>query len=499
MRRNLLLGQRISLGFGLMILLVLIASGLGLWYTTLVQRTIQLTQIGLAQIEQLSTVQQSWAEVSITVDTILLDRQAELVEQELDNQLESFTTNLNSLEMGTLAGSNEQEREQNRLLLQTVRLLGNEQLEYVNQIGDNVLEGDWANAQLIRNRESSSAERRFEQTLADFRDNVALDITTLVSQLSQLQARARLFWAVGVVVAVVAGLAVGYLITQSVSRPVRALILQTERVRVGEFEDFAILARNDEIGQLSRAFAEMNRELRQVYRSQEKQISERTKALETSYEISRRLSTILEQQQLLTEVVNEVRNAFGYYHVHIYLLNETGENLKMAGGSGPAGKALLSSGHQLNMGQGIVGQVARDQNPILVEDVTTAPNWLPNPLLPETKAEIAVPILFGSQLLGVLDVQHHIPGRLLEEDMAILQAIASQLAIALQNARLYEQAQSRARREAMLNTIGQKIQNATTIESVLQIATQELGQNLAVQRAVVQLGPGSGRDNNGQS
>ena len=499
MRQNLLLGQRIGLGFGLMIILVLIASGLGLWYTTLVQRTVQLTGVGLEQIEHLSAVQQSWSDVIATVDSILLNRQAGLIEQELESQLESFTTNLNSLEMVPFGGSNEQVSEQNRFLLQSLHLLGDQQLEYVNEIYNNVLEGHWARAQLIRHTELSSVERRFQQSLTDFRDNVDLDVEVLVAESSQVQARARLFWSVGIVVAVIIGVTVGYVITRSVSRPVQDLILQTERVRVGEFEDFAILARNDEIGQLSRAFTEMNRELRQVYRNQERQISERTKALETSYDISRRLSTILEQQQLLTEVVNEVRNAFGYYHVHVYLVNETGEKLKMAGGSGPAGKALLSSGHQLNIGQGIVGQVARNQTPLLVEDVTAAPNWLPNPLLPETKAEIAVPILFGSQLLGVLDVQHHIPGRLLEEDMAILQAIASQLAIALQNARLYEQAQLRARREAMLNTIGQKIQNATTLESVLQIAAQELGQNLGVHRAVVQIGQGSGRDNNGQS
>lgn len=499
MRRNLLLGQRIGLGFGLMILLVLIASGLGLWYTVLIQRTVQLTSVGVEQIEHLSAVQQSWSDVIARVDRILLNRQAGTTGQTLESPLESFTTNLSILETGPLGGSDEQVSEQNRLMLENLHLLGEQQVEYVNEIYNTILEGHWARAQLIRHTELSSVERRFQQTLTDFRNSVDRDVEALVAESAQLQARSHLFWAVGIIVAVGAGTTIGYIITQSVTRPVRNLILQTERVRIGEFEDFDILARQDEIGQLSRAFAEMSSELRQVYRSQEKQISERTKALETSYEISRRLSTILEQQQLLTEVVNEVRNAFGYYHVHVYLLNETGERLKIAGGSGPAGKVLLSSGHHLNIGQGIVGQVARNQKPLLVEDVSLSPDWLPNPLLPETKAEIAVPILFGSQLLGVLDVQHHIPGRLLEEDMAILQGIASQLAIALQNARLYEQAQSRARREATLNTIGQKIQNATTIETVLQIAVQELGQNLGVPRAVVEIGQRPGRDPNGQS
>lgn len=499
MRRNLLLGQRIGLGFGLMILLVLVTSGLGLWYTALIQRTVQLTSVGAEQIEHLSAVQQSWSDVIASIDRILLNRQVGLIGQELESQLVLFTTNLNTLETGPLGGSNEEISEQNRLILQNLHLLGEQQVEYVNEIYSNVLEGHWAKAQLIRHTELNSVERRFQQTLTDFRDNVDLDVEALVAESAQLQNRARLFWTIGVVVSVIAGGTIGYVITRSVTRPVQDLILQTERVRIGEFEDFAILARQDEIGQLSRAFAEMSHELRQVYRSQEKQISERTKTLETSYEISRRLSTILEQQELLTEVVNEVRNAFGYYHVHVYLLNETGERLKIAGGSGPAGKVLLSSGHQLHIGQGIVGQVARNQTPLLIEDVTLSPNWLPNPLLPETKAEIAVPILFGSQLLGVLDVQHHIPGRLLEEDVAILQGIASQLAIALQNAQLYEQAQSRARREATLNTIGQKIQNATTLERVLQIAAQELGQNLGVHRAVVEIGQRSGRDQNGQS
>jgi GAF domain-containing protein len=100
---------------------------------------------------------------------------------------------------------------------------------------------------------------------------------------------------------------------------------------------------------------------------------------------------------------------------------------------------------------------------------------------------VAVPIAIGDQVLGVLDVQHNVRNGLQEADVTLIQTIANQVAIALQNAQAYSRADENARREQFLGTAAQEIQSATTIDEVLQMAVRKLGQALAAQRACVEI------------
>ncbi len=216
-----------------------------------------------------------------------------------------------------------------------------------------------------------------------------------------------------------------------------------------------ILLRN--IAQRKQAEKEMahsNRELQTLSADLEQRVADRTNALAASNRVSRTLSTILDVDQLVTAVVNQLQEAYQYYHVHIYLVDEAEENLVMVGGTGEVGETMLAQGHTIERGQGLVGRAAATNRPILVPDVTRDKNWLPNPLLPETIAEAAIPISLGGQVFGVVDVQHNVAGELNQDRVDLLQAIANQVAVALQNARQYQQTQeSETRTQTILESI----------------------------------------------
>jgi putative methionine-R-sulfoxide reductase with GAF domain len=292
--------------------------------------------------------------------------------------------------------------------------------------------------------------------------------------------------AIGVIV-IILSVALFWFLAGQLVRPLRQLTDAAMTVSVGNMDVSTEIQSNDEFEVLGEAFNSMTSQLKVLFGTLEERISERTQALEVTAEISRRLSTILDQDQLLREVVQQLQSAFGYYHAHIYLYDESGQNLLMASGTGETGRALLARGHKIEKGRGLVGQAAESNAPVLVLDTSQSEGWLPNPLLPKTQAELAVPIAIGPDVLGVLDVQHNIADGLTQEDADLLQSIANQVAVAVQNARSYTEAQQRAKRDALLATLGQRIQSAGSVEDVLQVAVTELSRTLGARRSKVEV------------
>jgi putative methionine-R-sulfoxide reductase with GAF domain len=283
-------------------------------------------------------------------------------------------------------------------------------------------------------------------------------------------------------------IALGSWLGKRLTTPIVSLMAGTERVSHGDFSHHVIVESKDEFSQLAGHFNTMTDQLNDMVNTLEQRVADRTRAIKLSAEVSRRLSTIMETSQLAVEVVKSLQEAFNYYHVHIYLFDDDRKNLIMMGGTGEAGRIMLERCHAIPVGKGLVGRAAATGTAVIVPDTSRDPDWLPNPLLPETRAEIAVPILVGDEVLGTLDVQQNAIYGLGQEDIELLFGVASQVAIAMTNARRYSDAQNRAQQEALTSQIIQQIRATRSVESALQVAVRELGRALRVERTCVRLG-----------
>jgi GAF domain-containing protein/HAMP domain-containing protein len=219
-------------------------------------------------------------------------------------------------------------------------------------------------------------------------------------------------------------------------RPVTALASGAEQIAAGQLEvEMHEVTSRDEIGMLAAAFNKMTAQLRETLAG----LEDRTQSLEVVSSISDRLVTILNLEELLVEVVNQLKDRFGYYHVHIYLLDDKKEKLIVAEGTGTAGAEMKEKGHSIRLDAptSLVARAARIREVVKVDNVRETADWLPNPLLPNTYSEMALPIILEGEVVGVLDVQQDKIAGLDESDVNLLHSLANQVAIAIRNARQF--------------------------------------------------------------
>lgn len=237
----------------------------------------------------------------------------------------------------------------------------------------------------------------------------------------------------------------GYFLTNSFVHPILSLTRAANALSAGQLEQKVNIERQDELGILAKAFNTMAGQLSGTVSKLEDRVAERTRSLEIVASLGEKLSAILNPEDLLTEVVTQLQANFGYYHAHIYLLNEQQDKLVVAAGTGAAGMEMKQKGHSIlvNAYTSLVARAARTGRIIRVGNVRETGGWLPNPLLPNTYSEIAVPIIsaVNNQVVGVLDVQESKLDGFDEGDETMLRTLANQVAVAIHNARLFEDVQ----------------------------------------------------------
>ena len=245
-------------------------------------------------------------------------------------------------------------------------------------------------------------------------------------------------------------LALSVIISRSISAPVGQLVESTQKIAGGDLTARAHVKSADEFGALASAFNTMADELQEIIATLEHRVAERTLALEhqsvylqASAEVGRAATSILEVDRLIAQVVELIRERFDLYYVGLFLLDEAGEWAILQAGTGEAGRAMLSRGHRLQVGGGsMIGwSVANAQARVALEAGADAVR-LATAELPDTRSEAALPLRSRGRVLGALTVQSIQPGVFNQDAVAALQTMADQVAVALDNARLFAQSQA---------------------------------------------------------
>ncbi|MFZ6027375.1 MAG: GAF domain-containing protein [Chloroflexota bacterium] len=169
----------------------------------------------------------------------------------------------------------------------------------------------------------------------------------------------------------------------------------------------------------------------------------RGRQVQLSTQIAQNIASAASLDELYRQVVSDVKEQFGYYHVQLLRYDSNLDAVTLVVGYGEIGRKMLAADHRLPMGTGLIGTAASTGETMLRPDLTDDPNWHPNPLLPETKGEIAVPIKLGEQVMGVLDVQSNRVGALGVEDRQLLEGLCGQIAVAINQTRLRAEMEER--------------------------------------------------------
>jgi GAF domain-containing protein/HAMP domain-containing protein len=238
-----------------------------------------------------------------------------------------------------------------------------------------------------------------------------------------------------------------YLLTRRIAGPIDNLTEVAEKVAAGDLNQVAVTKRRDQIGMLANSFNTMTGRLRDLIDSLETRVEMRTAQVQASADVGRAVTSILDPDQLLRQVVQLVTERFGFYYAAAFTLDPSGQWAVMREASGPGNAAWLlkQAGHRLDTaGNSMVAACIRDRRAHIALDTGTEAVRFANPLLPDTHSEVALPLIVGDQVLGSLDVQSTQIGAFDETGTVVLQNMADQIAVALNNAAQYRAEQNRA-------------------------------------------------------
>ncbi len=283
---------------------------------------------------------------------------------------------------------------------------------------------------------------------------------------------------------------------RQLGRSVALLRQGVARISGGDLDHMLVIRTGDEIEELAVEFNTMAAELNNMIETLELRVADRTRELnrramylQAATQVSHAASSVLSPEELVLQTVNLIRDHFNYYYVGLFLMDASRHWTVLRAGTGQAGREMLARGHQLEVGgDSMIGWCTAHGQARIALDVGDEAVRFDNPLLPETRSEMALPLVSRGQVIGALTVQSAAPQAFSEEDVAVLQTMADQVANAIENARLLQEMERLVHRNQLASEVSAKLRSAFNLDEVLQTTVRELGAALGASEAVIRLG-----------
>ncbi len=285
---------------------------------------------------------------------------------------------------------------------------------------------------------------RWQAYIAELENDWGLIIQVNEQELLSQVRSLRILSIAGVFVSALILMGLSWLAFRQAFRPVEELTAAVLDISAGNIDREAPVLSEDELGFLADAFNQMTARLRSLIAGLETQVADRTRDLEqraayleAASTVSQAATSILDTESLLSQTVNLIRERFGLYYVGLFLLDATGEWAVLRAGTGEAGRAMMARGHRHQLGsrsmiswciENAEARIASHAGEDAVRQATAE--------LPETRSEAALPLRSRGRVLGALTVQHTQEDAFDTSAIAVLQTMADQLAVALDNAEL---------------------------------------------------------------
>ena len=283
----------------------------------------------------------------------------------------------------------------------------------------------------------------FGQTETPWSVNILIPYSNITADANSMVTRMVVIGAI----LTAAALVLFWFISRQIANPLIAMTKTATDISSGNLDARVEVRTSDEIGVLARTFNTMTAQLQDTLAGLEETVASRTRDLALAAQVGQSLALVRDPETMLTEAVEMIRERFDLYYTQIYLTDPSGRTLTLRAGTGDVGQTLLQRGQHLPVDlSSINGIAAVERQAVVVEDTETSTLHRPNPLLPETRSEMTVPLISGDRVLGVLDMQSSQPGALREENLTAFEILASQLAITLVNTELFTDLEN-ARRE----------------------------------------------------